>query len=220
MRSRHADIYNHDEEASTYDRDVLRAGGPIREGYGQVLDWVVEEAGITPESVVLDLGAGAGNLGQRIRDCGRLICVDVSSEMIRIARGKLSHLRQPAFVQADILEYFDAEVPAFDVVMSTYAIHHLTEDEKMVLMGLIEDNLKPGGRAVFGDLMAETPEAEGKLAAHYRALGDKSTAAAIEEEFFWYLDSPLQRLSDLGFATTVRQFSALSWGIKAEKSIA
>ena len=33
MRSSHVDLYNHDEDAATYDRDVLRSEDPIREGY-------------------------------------------------------------------------------------------------------------------------------------------------------------------------------------------
>ena len=37
MRSSHVDIYNHDEDAPTYDRDVLRSEDPIREGYNEVL---------------------------------------------------------------------------------------------------------------------------------------------------------------------------------------
>ena len=34
------DIYNHDEDAATYDQDVLRSDDPVREGYAEVLDWV------------------------------------------------------------------------------------------------------------------------------------------------------------------------------------
>ncbi len=44
MRSSHVDIYNHDEDAATYDRDVLRSDDPIREGYTEVLDWSAQIA--------------------------------------------------------------------------------------------------------------------------------------------------------------------------------
>ena len=30
MRSSHVDIYNHDEDAATYDQDVLRSEDPIQ----------------------------------------------------------------------------------------------------------------------------------------------------------------------------------------------
>jgi len=44
MRGSHVDIYNHDENAATYARDVLRSDDPIREGYTEVLDWSAQIA--------------------------------------------------------------------------------------------------------------------------------------------------------------------------------
>ena len=72
MRSSHVDIYNHDEDAATYDQDVLRSEDPIREGYTQVLDWVVQNAAITEDSAVVELGSGTGNLTARLRRAGLL----------------------------------------------------------------------------------------------------------------------------------------------------
>ena len=39
MRSSHVDLYNHDEDAATYDQDVLRSEDPIREGYAE-MNWL------------------------------------------------------------------------------------------------------------------------------------------------------------------------------------
>ena len=44
MRGSRVDIYNHDENAATYARDVLRSDDPIREGYTEVLDWSAQIA--------------------------------------------------------------------------------------------------------------------------------------------------------------------------------
>ena len=62
MRSRHADRFSHDEEAAGYDRDVLDEADPIRTGYDALLDWVAKSAEPAPESRVLELGSGTGNL--------------------------------------------------------------------------------------------------------------------------------------------------------------
>ena len=111
MRSSHADIYNHDEDAATYDQDVLRSEDPIREGYTEVLDWVAQNAAITEDSAVVELGSGTGNLTARLPPCRSLICVDVSDEMSKIAKQKLRGASHISYVQADILEYFDADPP-------------------------------------------------------------------------------------------------------------
>lgn len=78
MRSSHVDLYNHDEDAATYDRDVLRSENPIREGYAEVLDWVAQNAGITQDATVVELGSGTGNLTARLPPCRSLVCVDAS----------------------------------------------------------------------------------------------------------------------------------------------
>ena len=67
MRSSHVDLYNHDEDAATYDQDVLRSEDPIREGYAEVLDWVGQNADITQDSTVVEFGSGTGQRPQRYR---------------------------------------------------------------------------------------------------------------------------------------------------------
>ena len=216
MRSSHVDIYNHDEEAATYDRDVLRSEDPIREGYTEVLDWIAQNAGITGDSAVVELGSGTGNLTARLPPCRSLVCVDVSTEMSKIAKRKLDGVSHISYVQADILEYFDANPPPFDVAISTYVVHHLTQEEKEFLFDQLVQRLLPGGCALFGDLMLESAQEERMLIDHYRSIGDDVTAAAIEEEFFWHVDASVSYLRNLGLSVETTRFSTLSWGIKIQ----
>jgi putative AdoMet-dependent methyltransferase len=215
MRSKHADLFNHDLDATGYDDDVLNAEDPIRAGYEDVLNWVIERAGITAESVVLDLGSGTGNLSARIQKCGKLVCVDVSKKMTEIAKPKLQHLKKVSFVIKDILEYFDDKIPKFDAIISTFTIHHLVEEEKQHLFKKIWEHLKPGGRAVFGDLMLESEALQDSFIKKYREMNKIDVAQAIQEEFFWFVDSAVQELREIGFQTDVQRFSDLSWGIAA-----
>ena len=214
MRSSHVDLYNHDEDAATYDQDVLRSEDPIREGYAEVLDWVAQNAGITRDSAVVELGSGTGNLTARVPPCRSLVCVDVSAEMSKIAKQKLRGVSHISYVQADILEYFDADPPPFEVAISTYVVHHLTQQEKEFLFDQLVQRLLPGGRALFGDLMLESAQKERVLIDHYRSIGDDATAAVIEEEFFWHVDASVGYLRNLGLSVETTRFSTLSWGIK------
>jgi putative AdoMet-dependent methyltransferase len=217
MRSANADIFNHDAEAAGYDQDIRNEADPIRDGYLQVLAWVVQEAQIAPTSRVLELGSGTGNLSRLIRSCGELVAVDVSEKMEAVARPKLSHLTHRQFIKADILEVFTQGLGQFDAVISTYAIHHLTDLEKRRLFGLVFYSLLPSGRAVFGDLMMQTSSEKEKKIQQYLAKGDHATAQAVIEEFFWLLDIAINDLERLGFKVSTARFSDLSYGVVAQK---
>ena len=217
MRSANVDIFNHDTEAALYDQDVCNDGDPIRTAYQDVLTWTIREAQIKPTSRILELGSGTGNLSRLIARCGELVCVDVSEKMEAVARPKVSHLNSRRFVKADILEVFTSRLGLFDAVISTYAIHHLTDMEKQRLFALVFDSLVPGGRAVFGDLMVQDANRKKVLIQQYLAKGAQNTAQAIAEEFFWLIDSALAELGALGFQTKITRFSDLSYGIVAAK---
>lgn len=208
MRSRFADAAVHDAQAARYDSLVRNEAHPIRAGYGACLDWVA--ARVEPLDAVLDLGTGTGNLALRLPPC-RLVCVDLSTGMTRLARAKLPH--DVTFVQADLLAYFDAPRGPFDAVVSTYALHHLTDDEKGVLLDRVRSALAPLGRAVFGDLMFENAAERERLLAKYAA--EPTVADAIREEFPWDLATAVPQLKRLGFAVETVRFSELSWGVAA-----
>ena len=214
MRSRHADEFNHDRCADSYDEEVRDETNPIRAGYAQVLRWTVEKAGIRPTAIVLDLGSGTGNTSGLIPAAGKVICVDVSAAMATQAASKLSHLQDVEFVQADLLEVFDRDLPPLDAVVSTYSIHHLPEDEKALLFRAVHASLRPGGRAAFGDLMFESEKARAELADLWSDAERRQVMKSLEEEFPWLVDRAVEELRRAGFeAIETERFSTLSWGI-------
>jgi putative AdoMet-dependent methyltransferase len=216
-RSANADVFNHDPDATGYDSDVRNEADPIRTGYRDVLGWVIQQAQITPTSRVLELGSGTGNLSELIANCHELVSVDVSENMEAIARRKVRHLANRRFIKADILEVFSQALGKFDAVISTYVVHHLTDEEKQRLFALIFDHLLPGGTAVFGDLMVSNDSEKEEKIHHYLAKGDRVTAEAISEEFFWSLDTAIVSLKRLGFEISTQRFSDLSYGVIARK---
>jgi putative AdoMet-dependent methyltransferase len=217
VRSKHVDEFNHDQWFEEYDLDVQNESDPIRTGYEDVLNWVIEKAAVKQDDEVLDLGSGTGNLCMRIKQCQHLICVDVSTKMSEVAKPKLAHLGEVEFQYKDLLEFFHANSAQFDVIISTYAIHHLEEDEKQTLFQYLWKALKPGGRAVLGDLMLENQTAELAMIQTYKELKKFSVSEAIEEEWFWYVDSAVSGMEALGFEVTGKRFSDLSWAIAAVK---
>ena len=146
MRSQHAHAFNHDEWAAGYDADVADETNPIRAGYQATLEWVVERAAVGPDDAVVDLGIGTGNLARLLPPCRRLVGVDVSPKMLELAAPKLGPAVE--LVTADVLEVFERP-DRYDAVVSTYAIHHLTADEKAAL-GRRRGGTDGAGRALRG----------------------------------------------------------------------
>ena len=216
MRSRHVDEFDHTGYEADYDADVIDESNPIRTGYAELLRWTVERAEISADSVVVDLGTGTGNTAALIPAARRVVCVDVSGAMMERARPKLAHLADVEYVEADLLEFFDTP-RRFDRLVSTYAIHHLTEDEKGVLLERIASSLPPDGVAVIGDLMFEDGAAATALAEKYASLPD--VIESFEEEFFWLLEAADAVARSVGLTISeTRRFSDLSWGIRLVRS--
>ncbi len=212
MKSANADKFNHDNDAAGYDRDVADESNPIRAGYDRLLNWVASH--IPSRSQVIDLGCGTGNLALRLESPAKLICIDISANMIAIARAKLDG--DVKFIQADLLECFDA-LPVVDAIVSTYAIHHLTTMEKARLFAHVFEHLRPGGKAVFGDLMFESAGVQEETCEGYEQAGNHDLAADIRDEFLWALDEAIEELTRIGFEARAERFSDLSWGVVAER---
>lgn len=219
MKSEFGHVFNHDDDAAEYDADVLLEEHPIRAGYNAVLNWVAHKSNQARKKKILDLGCGTGNLSLRLRGFEQLVCVDISKNMLALARQKLvnsTSTHTVTFVQADLLAYFE-DNPSFEAVLSTYAIHHLTATEKLILFKKVYQALLPGGMAVFGDLMFADSASQNKWLTDYQNNGLSEVATDIAEEFFWLVDEACPVLEALGFQVETMQFSDLSWGITAYK---
>ncbi|MDQ1533199.1 MAG: putative AdoMet-dependent methyltransferase [Actinomycetota bacterium] len=212
MRSRHVDRFNHDTEADGYDADVADESNPVRDGYDATLDWVIEHAAVGRDDTVVDLGTGTGNLAARLGPHARLVCVDVSTVMLDIAKQKLPPGTE--YVETDLLEFVD-RAPECDAVVSTYAIHHLTADEKIALLDGLFLRLRPGGRIAIGDLMVADRAAVAELR---ETLAHVDVEEMFTDEFPWFVDDGRRYLEALGFDDVrAEQTGVLSWGLRATK---
>ncbi len=111
---------------------------------------------LNSSDVVLDYGCGAGVVARGIADkVKRIQAIDISSEMIKIARGKAIEqgIENIDYAQATIFdERFEKE--SFDVVLA-FRVLHVLENPRAAIRR-IGELLKPGGRfisvsAIMGD---------------------------------------------------------------------
>lgn len=108
---------------------------------------------LLPERVsrVLDLGTGDGStlaLVLAARPDASGVGVDFQEEMLRRARERFASDARVEIRAHDLDEPLPADLTGFDVVVSSFAIHHLRPDRQRALYGEIRDRLVPGGRFV------------------------------------------------------------------------
>ena len=210
MRSKYADFFNHDSDAPDYDQDVQREGNPIRAGYSALLAWI---GGQVPQTAsVLDLGSGTGNTIRALPASCRVTAVDVSQQMTEIARTKLAD-RPVEFVIEDIMTYLEGnDLEGFDCVVSTYALHHLTPEERSWLLSSLCSRNRPGTHVLIGDLMYRDDGDRARILEAYSPtypdLGE-----VFEEEFLWDIAQSQRELDRLGKPAEWHRFSDLSWAL-------
>ena len=99
----------------------------------------------------LEIGCGTGAFARLLAQrCRRVVALDLSAEMIRVARSRSSQFDNLEFQLADAMQW-DFPQSHFDFVCSIATLHHLEQRELLVK---IRDSLKPGGVLVVLDLVA------------------------------------------------------------------
>ena len=98
----------------------------------------------------LEIGCGTGAFARQLAErCGHVVGLDLSAEMIRVARARSSQLENLEFQLADAMTW-DFPQSHFDFICSIATLHHLDQRE---LLPKIKDALKPGGVLVILDLV-------------------------------------------------------------------
>jgi SAM-dependent methyltransferase len=105
-----------------------------------------------PESCeeALEIGCGTGAFARELaRRCRRVVALDLSAEMIRVARSRSTQFDNLEFELADAMTWGFPQ-SHFDFICSIATLHHLEQRELFVKM---RDALKPGGVLVVLDLV-------------------------------------------------------------------
>lgn len=149
-----------------------------REERFQVIADVVEASAGRPDPLVLDLGCGPGSLSARMLDRlpeAEVVGVDADPLLLGLAAAAYGHRAGLRLVDADLRRpgWTDALglTRPVDAVVSTTALHWLSEDELAATFRTVAGLLRPGGVFVDGDHFfdgLDTP----RLAAIDQAVGD------------------------------------------------
>ena len=161
-------------------------------GYKDVLGTIYKTIMEKENAVVLDIGFGTGTLTTKLYENGcNIYGQDFSARMIELASEKMlgAHLYQGDFTQG-LVEPLLAQ--NYDFIVATYSLHHLTDEQKVFFLRVLQDHLNPGGQILIGDVAFDN---RSQLEQCRKDTGDEWD----DEEFYFVVVELKGELPELGF---------------------
>jgi SAM-dependent methyltransferase len=116
---------------------------------------VADLVGLQPGETVLDVGCGTGTLAlvakELVGEMGRVCGIDPSVQLLVGARRKAERASLLVDFQSGGIEQIPFADRSFDVVLSTFMMHHLSDDLKHQGLSEVARVLKSGGRLLIVD---------------------------------------------------------------------
>lgn len=101
------------------------------------------------DQAALDVGCGAGAFARLLAERSeRVLALDLSPEMLRIARQRSIDYPHIQYLQADVMEY-PLSGESFDCIASIATLHHMALPD---VLPVLKAALKPGGTLLVLDL--------------------------------------------------------------------
>jgi ubiquinone/menaquinone biosynthesis C-methylase UbiE len=153
-------------------------------GFETVLDRLLAISAPTPADACVDLGAGTGFVATALAPLvDSVLAVDISPLMAeslaaRAAQDGLGNVR----TQVADLRTFRLPEASVDLVVSSYALHHLRDEDKRALAAEAARWLRPGGRIAVADMMF----GRGASRRDREILREKATAFASRGPAGWW----------------------------------
>jgi len=201
--------------ADSYDETVVGQTLEYKEvfsNYEQILAVVAARS----YGHVVEFGVGTGNLTQKLLAEGlRVTGIEPSPSMRKIAEEKLAG--EAVILDGDFLHY--PEVKNIDTFVSTYAFHHLTDNEKAEAAAHYGKLLSKGGRIVFADTMYESEEDYYYAIVKAKKEGFHNLAKDLETEYYTTIPFLKTILEKNSFSVTFTRYNDFVWlmeGIKKE----
>lgn len=210
------DHWNFDSQAEDYDSSLKKSGFRfnVHEFYDEALATAVNHVQPNPGEVGLDIGIGTGNLAAKCMENGAsMIGVDQSEEMLRVCHEKLPDIdtRHGHFLALPVM---DKQV---GFIVTSYALHHLTDDEKLMALQEMDRVLAEGGRIAIADLMFEDTRSKDEVLNRFEAEGNHEAIFAINDEYYGLCTKLVAWFERYGYHVKETQLSTILHVVYAEK---
>ncbi|HEX7063781.1 MAG TPA: class I SAM-dependent methyltransferase [Bacillales bacterium] len=182
----------------------------VFENYDSILTKVAKRA----KGRVLEFGVGTGNLTEKLRKSGHEVYgIEPSKAMREKTRTRFPEMK---LVDGDFLQYPEFEHPV-ETIVSTYAFHHLTDDEKELAIRKYSERLPKGGKIVFADTLFEDREAKMRLLQRVEEQGYNNLLHDLKTEYYPFLETLKEMFTTNGFSVNFTRLNRYVFLIEAVK---
>jgi len=144
-------------------------------GYSQVKYHLIELITKHQKKAILDMGVGTGEIMLPLYRLGYHITgVDLSENMLKIAKNSMP---DALFIQGEFEDAIPQLKQKYDVIVFSYAIHHLTYKKQIDLLTQLNSLLNQDGFILIADVSGENPQEMNALKERYEDIWD-------DEEFY------------------------------------
>ncbi|MCY9660880.1 MerR family transcriptional regulator [Paenibacillus chondroitinus] len=199
------DKWNFDHQALTHDNNVVnndREYKDYEKALQTTIDWVAPKAGERG----LDIGTGTGNLAGKFLEKGISIAgIDQSKEMLKRCGRKhpQMELKLGNFLA---IPYLDGQ---FDFIVTSFALHHISDEQKILALGEMRRVLKPHGRICITDLMFENDDQKVQYIADLERQGRTDDIQLILNAYYATSSTLLSWFDENGYITKHKQLNEL-----------
>lgn len=151
-------------------------------GYKEVLNRIYNQAREKENSKILDIGFGTGILTTQLYKAGcTIIGIDFSKKMIEIAQPKMPNAK---LINWDFSRGLPKEIKhhCFDFIISTYAIHHVTDIQKISFIKSLASLINKNGKILIGDVSFDTRNEYNESREKYHQIWDDDEIYFVAEE--------------------------------------
>jgi putative AdoMet-dependent methyltransferase len=195
---------------------VVQRDGWLYKDYATILrevaDLLLENTGV--ESRIVDLGLGTANLTELILDKRNVVGIEPSGGMARIARRRCPGI----CVVGAGLKGLPLRTGSVDAIVSAYAWHHLSPEDRLDSIGEMRRVLGRGGQVIVADIMFRDARSEQSMRDQLEKAGERAKLALLDDESDGYpLFSELRvEFGRFGFVFSGKQRTELVWLFRAK----
>lgn len=178
-------------------------------GYKDVLNTIYNIVHEREKARILDIGFGTGILTKKLYDDGyKIEGIDFSQKMIEIAKEKMP---LATLIDYDFSKGLPEEIKdkSFDYIISTYAMHHLKDEEKIKFIKNLQKKLNKDGKIIIGDIAFKTRDLLLKCKTNYNEYWDDDEFYFVFEELRKSLLNKNIRFTEISHCSGVIQISSI-----------
>lgn len=208
LRKNWHDKWNFDHQARTHDLLVRNKelSFHVYQNYEEALDMTLQWVNPIPNEKGLDVGTGTGNLAARFIEKGIQIAgVDQSKEMLKQCKRKHPQM-ETKLGNFLAIPYMDGQ---FDFIVTSFAFHHITDDQKMMALDEMRRVLQPRGRICITDLMFENETHKGQYLDDLLQHGKGEIYTAIQDKYYANCAELLAWFTTNGYITKHQKLNEL-----------